>query len=208
MSCVDEAKKGIVHLTSGGFQNAASLLTQAFINDPLYTAVLPDAGRRQKALMWLHERVIQYCAFYGIIHTLPSMEGVACWLPPGQTEITLTRIVKTGLFAMPYYLGLFPFFRFNSYMNVSDALRKKHAPEAFWYLWVLGVDPSSQGHGFGNKLIQPILERADSERTACYLETENKQNLGFYETLGFQEVASETVPKTSITTWSLLRESK
>lgn len=184
---------------------AASILTEAFMNDPLYLAVLPDAGRRQKALLWLHKRVIQYCSLYGVIHSLPS--GVACWLPPGQTEVTITRILRTGLFAMPYYMGLTSFFRFNAYMNVSDALRKKHAPEAFWYLWVLGVDPSSQGHGLGRKLMQPMLEKADSEGIACYLETENEQNLGFYETLGFQMVASATVPKTNITTWSLIRKS-
>jgi len=29
---------------------------------------------------------------------------------------------------MPYYIGLRPFFRFNAYMNVSDALRETHAP--------------------------------------------------------------------------------
>jgi len=187
--------------------DAASILTEAFMNDPLYLAVMPDAIRRQQALLWLHKRVLQYCSLYGVMHTLPSVKGVACWLPPGQTDVTIFRILRTGLFAMPYYMGLTPFFRFNAYMNVSDALRKKHAPKSYWYLWVLGVDPSSQGRGFGRKLMQPMLERADIEGAACYLETENEQNLGFYETLGFSVAASEIVPKSSITTWSLIRKS-
>ena len=76
----------------------------------------------------------------------------------------------------------------------------------FWYLWVLGVDPSSQGRGCGGRLMQPVLELADKKGLACYLETENKRNIGFYERQGFQQVTSETVPNINVTTWSLLRE--
>ena len=206
MTFVDKGTTDIVPLTSNGFQTAGSLLTRAFINDPLYKAVIPDADKRETALVWLHQRVIQYCYLYGVMHTHSDAQGVACWLPPGQTDISMLRILRTGLFAMPFYMGLLPFSRFNAYMNVSDALRKKHAPEPYWYLWVLGVDPSSQRQGIGGRLMQPVLEQADKEGIPCYLETENEQNIGVYQRLGFNVVESKAIPIINITTWALLRE--
>lgn len=181
------------------------MLTQAFMEDPLYAFVLPEAGRRRKALMWLHRRLIHYCSLYGRMHTLPSLPGIACWLPPGRTDVTIGRILRTGLFAMPLYLGLGAFLRFNAYMSLSDGLREQHAPGNFWYLWVLAVDPASQGQGVGSRLMQPVMDEANAGNTPCFLETENEKNLGFYERHGFQVAASDTVPRSSVKTWSMIR---
>ena len=54
--------------------------------------------------------------------------------------------------------------------------------------------------------MQPVLEQADEEGIPCYLETENEDNIGFYERLGFNVVNSETIPNINVTTWALLRK--
>ena len=63
-----------------------------------------------------------------------------------------------------------------------------------------------QGRGVGGKLLQPVLQRADASRTACYLETEAERNLAFYERHGFRVVAEASVPGLDVQTWSLVRE--
>ncbi len=187
------------------FPRYARLLTDAFRDDILYRRVFPQAVRRDAALAWMHGRIFRYCYLYGLAYTLPDAEGVACWLPPGRTEITMGRIIRSGLIAMPLVFGLPAYRRFDYYMNYSGSLRKEHAPESYWYLWVLGVAPRLQGRGLGGRLMRPVLDVADSSGQKCFLETEDEKNLKFYARHGFKVIAEATVPGLQISTWSMLR---
>jgi ribosomal protein S18 acetylase RimI-like enzyme len=187
-------------------ERAAALLARAFQDDPLYRAVLPDEDKRRKMSLWLHDKVLRYCSLYGTTHTLPSLEGAACWLRPGQTELTIGRIMRSGLLAMPLRMGPAASVRFSAYTDYSSRLRRRKSPDTYWYLWVLGVDLPYQGKGVGGRLIRPVLEEADASRTACYLETENERSLAFYEKHGFQVVAEGRVPRLDLRTWSMTRE--
>ena len=187
-------------------ERAATLLAGAFHDDPLYRAVLPDEDERRRASLWLHDRVLRYCLLYGIAHTLPSLPGVACWLPPGRTEVTIGGIARSGLLAMPLRLGPSAFVRLSAYTNYSSKLRRQKTPDSYWYLWALAVDPQYQGRGVGGRLIRPVLEEADASRTACYLESENEKNLAFYEKRGFRVAAEGRVPRLGLPTWSMIRE--
>lgn len=153
----------------------------------------------------MHGRVLRYCSLYGLAYTLPDATGLACWLPPGQTKITMGRIIRSGLIAMPLAFGLAAYRRFDSYMGFSGRLRKEHAPESCWYLWVLGVAPRRQGRGIGGRLMKPVLDEADSSGQTCYLETEDEKNVRFYARHGFKVIAGATVPGLQLSTWSMLR---
>lgn len=187
------------------FPQYARLLTEAFEDDPLYLKVFQDQKRRSRALAWMHGRVLRYCSLYGLAYTLPDAEGVACWLSPGQTEIGMGRIVRSGLVAMPLVFGPAAYRRFDYYMDYSGSLRKEHAPESYWYLWVLGVAPHLRGRGLGGRLIRPVLDEADSSGQTCYLETEDEKNVRFYARHGFKIIAEATVPGLQLSTWSMLR---
>ena len=56
-------------------------------------------------------------------------------------------------------------------------------------LEALGIRPEAQRRGLGTLLVQPMLDRADSEGVYCYLETSNPANVPFYERLGFRVTA-------------------
>jgi ribosomal protein S18 acetylase RimI-like enzyme len=187
-------------------RQAAAMLARAFRDDPLYQALLPEENKRRKLLLWLHDRMLRYCFLYGTIHTLPSLEGAACWLPPGRTEPTIGRILRSGLIGLPLRMGPAAYMRFRTYMERSTELRRQNSPDAYWYLWVLGVDLPHQGQGVGGRLIRPVLEHADASGTVCYLETETERNLAFYERHGFRIMAEAGVPGLDVRTWSLIRE--
>jgi ribosomal protein S18 acetylase RimI-like enzyme len=187
-------------------RQAAAMLARAFHEDPLYQAVLPEGDKRRKLLFWLHDKMLRYCFLYGTMHTLPSLEGAVCWLPPGQTELTIGRILRSGLTGLPLRMGPAAYMRFSAYIDCSNELRRQNSPDTYWYLWVLGVDLPHQGQGIGGKLIRPVLKEADASGTVCYLETETERNLGFYERHGFRVVAEGRVPGLDLRTWSLTRE--
>jgi ribosomal protein S18 acetylase RimI-like enzyme len=150
--------------------------------------------------------VVGYCLLYGEVHTTPTVEGVACWLPPGETHLTLGRVVRSGLYATPLKMGLAAYRRFDTYMSYANQFHKRCAPPSHWYLWAIGVDPSCQGRGIDGRLIERGLARANEDGTACYPETGVARNVRFYEKHGFKVVDEGTVPGQGVPVWAMLRD--
>ena len=195
-----------VQLEVGQRALAGVLLARAFHDDPTYRLVMPEEDERAQVLAWLFDRVVRYSLLYGQVHTTPALEGVACWLPPGGTHLTLGRMMRSGLYATPLRMGLAAYRRFDTYARYADRFHRRCAPESHWYLWAIGVDPSRQGRGIGGRLLEPILARASEDGTACYLETGVERNLRFYERHGFKVVGEGTVPKQGVQVWAMLRK--
>ena len=196
----------LVPLVAERVTQAGALLARAFHRDSLYARVIPEDGRRARLLAWIFERVVRYALLYGRAYATPGLEGVACWLLPGQTELGIGRLVRSGLYAVPLKMGLLAYRRFEPYVGCADALHKRHAPQPHWYLWAIGVDPPSQRRGIGSLLIEPILARADADGVACYLETDAPDNLTFYQKHGFRVVDEARVPKLDVLVWAMRRE--
>ena len=185
---------------------AAELLARAFHNDPTYRFVLPDEDRRGQMLLWLFDRVVRYSVLYGEAHTTPSVEGVACWLSPGETHLALGRLMRSGLYGTPLKMGWAAYRRFASYRSYADGLHKLYAPDLHWYLWAVGVSPPSQGRGIGGMLLEPVLTRASADGVACYLETGEERNIRFYEKHGFKVAGEGTMPEKGVKVWAMLRD--
>ncbi|MGD2041509.1 MAG: GNAT family N-acetyltransferase, partial [Anaerolineae bacterium] len=143
-----------------------------------------------------------------LVHTTPAVEGAACWLSPGNTEITLWRILRTGLGLQRAVASFKPQARkeFLAVLAYMDKIHKREAPGPHWYLWALGVEPGHQGQGIGSRLIQPVLARADKDGVPCYLETQTEGNVAFYQKQGFEVVSDGWVPEQEIRVWTMLRE--
>jgi ribosomal protein S18 acetylase RimI-like enzyme len=58
--------------------------------------------------------------------------------------------------------------------------------ESCWYLEALGVHPRVQRRGWGRRVLEPGLRRADDAGLPCYVETSDPGNRGFYVSLGFE----------------------
>jgi len=64
--------------------------------------------------------------------------------------------------------------------SISEHLHKRYAPDPHWYLFLLGIDPASQGQGLGGRLLEHVLARADAAHLPCYLETYDISAVRFY----------------------------
>jgi ribosomal protein S18 acetylase RimI-like enzyme len=197
----------IVRLEAHQTSRGAALLAQAFHHDPLYLMILPDEEKRARVLTWLFDRVIHYALAYGEVYTTPALEGVICWLSPDQTKLTMGRVMRNGLAATPFKLGLAAYRQFDTYMRYTNRWHEHYPPRSHWYLWAIGVDPSTQGKGIGGQLLQPVLSKASAGGTACYLETGIDRNVRFYEKHGFKVVDQGQVPPLELQVWAMLRES-
>jgi ribosomal protein S18 acetylase RimI-like enzyme len=185
---------------------ASEVMGKAFHNDPLWKYLIPDEAKRARAVSLSMNILVRYSLLYGKIYTTPTLDGVACWLPPSETNPSFSRLVRIGIRSAPFQLGWTGFRRYLAIENYCGKVHKSIVPGTHWYLWGLGVMPSQQGLGIGGMLMQPVLALADIDRLSCYLETMNEKNVSFYEKYGFRVVSDGAVPRQSLRVWAMLRE--
>jgi ribosomal protein S18 acetylase RimI-like enzyme len=196
-----------VRLGDHQLQRACALLARAFHEDPLMIFVAPDGRRRARLLPGFFEMTVRYCLRYGVVYTTPELEGVACWLPPGNTTPTLGRILSVGIHVSPLLLGLSGLRRIGLTERYAAQVHERLMRGPHWYLWALGVDPACQGRGVGSALLTVVLQEAARQGQPCYLETQNARNVGYYEHHGFRVVSAEEIPGSrGLQMWAMLHE--
>ena len=201
-----KASSEIMCLPTNQAGRAATVLARAFHNDPMMQYLLPGEPRRARWLPSLFSIVARYCLAYGEVHTTPALDGVACWLPPGETNPPFLRLARIGRRSPPVGMGLSGLRRYLQAAHYMERIHAHSAPQAHWYLWALGVEPERQGRGFGGLLTQPVLARARAQDMPCYLETMNSVNVPFYERHGFAVVSDGEAPGTGLRIWAMLRK--
>jgi ribosomal protein S18 acetylase RimI-like enzyme len=187
---------------------AGNVLARAFQEDPLYANILTDPEERRLRMPAMFIALVKYSRLYGECTTTPDLDGVACWLRPGKTNVTLWRILRAGFGLQTSVASFSPDARrrFLSVMGYADSEHKRLMPRPHWYLWALGVEPARQRQGVGGALLGPVLERADEDPTPCYLETQTAAAVRFYERRGFTVLESGDVPGHGVPFWTMVRE--
>ena len=187
---------------------AARVLASAFLADPLYSDLFPDIGSRERALQSMFSGLLTYALRYGVSHTTSDLAGVAIWLGPGNTRLTLWRTLRTGL-ALPRALTGFDRTARETFLSVMNSMETEHRermPGPHWYLWTLGVHPERRRRGIGERLLQPVLALADRDGLPCYLETTTEQNAAVYQKSGFETRATPSVLDGRLPVWLMIRE--
>lgn len=201
MNQVDKVQR----LTAQKLPQAIATIAMAFHKDPLSVYVYPDEAERRRRLPLMFSISLRYTLRYGEIITTPEVTGVACWLPPKSTTVSIKRLLRIGILPAALQMGLPGLRRVN---NAEDYMRSTHQHcirGLHWYLWVLGVDPARQGQGHGGTLLRAGLERADASSLPCYLETMNPENVPFYQKFGFVIASEGIIPSSSVRMWSMIR---
>lgn len=184
----------MVRLSMADLPWATEVLTDAFVNEAPVNQLF--AGPRHRAQVEYFMRCsAAYALLFGECYTSPRRDGVALWLVPGATEMTLGRMRKAGMLSAPFRLGLRAFGRFMHFAEVTDVMHKAAAPDPHYYLFALGVRRNAQGQGVGRHLVAGMLEKIDRESRPAYLETQNERNVRLYESLGFEVAAQKPFAK-------------
>jgi len=169
----------------------AAVLARAFATNPGMSWVFRDPATRPDRLERLFAVLLARIWLpRGECLTTDGLDGAALWLGPGRWHLPLAaqaavlpRAARAAGRQTPRMLRG---------MAITEA-RHPRTPE-HWYLAVLGVDPSSQGRGFGPHLMTPVLDRCDRDGTPAYLETDTEQNVALYERHGFRVTGELTLP--------------
>jgi ribosomal protein S18 acetylase RimI-like enzyme len=170
---------------------------------------VPDAVERTRLLPDVYARMIRFGVLTGEVYvTAGALEGVALWLPP-NAKWTRENIEASGMHETATLIGNDAYQRYREVVGREWQARERDMTDACWYLFLLGVEPDRQRRGLGGALMRPVLERADKERVACYLETENQRNVAFYLKQGFEMIVNgEEAGGSGVRFWTFRRTPK
>jgi ribosomal protein S18 acetylase RimI-like enzyme len=175
---------------------AAAVLARAFRDNPGVVAVLDtdDTARRSALLERFMPIAVSAYRRYGevrVTRDAGKIAGVALGLPPGQYPPSL-RLQRALTTQVVLRLPLWTAIRLGA---AELLLHRQHLRGPHHYLFMLGVDPRSQGRGHGGALLRALAERADREQQAAYLETDTAANVSLYQRHGFEVIHSVTLPR-------------
>ena len=88
--------------------------------------------------------------------------------------------------------------------QAANRAQHRGRPPHYW-LRAIGVAPAMQGRGVGAALVRSGTDRADRDGVGCFLFTATEANASWYETLGFECLASYRPTPSWPTTWAMWR---
>ncbi|MEJ7798173.1 MAG: GNAT family N-acetyltransferase [Solirubrobacteraceae bacterium] len=161
------------------FRPLAAMLARAFYDDPVTAWFYPDPTRRLAHARRFFAIRLRQLADQELIFTTPDHAGAALWTLPGRWREDL----RQSLMLLPMLPVLLP--RIVRSTRAVREIERLHPRPPHFYLSVLGAEPAQQGGGVGSALLDPVLQRCDSDQIAAYLECSKECNVAFYARHGF-----------------------
>jgi GNAT superfamily N-acetyltransferase len=160
----------------------ATALADAFLDDPVYSWMLPGTLRLKPRLRAMFTAELeQYGLPQGDVWTTAGCDGAVIALPPGAWEMPKSMTLVQALVWARAFGTRLPLAA-----RVQRAMEEHHLREPHFYVRIIGVRPALQGQGLGSALMQPTLQRADSAGLPAYLEATTERSAALYERLGFR----------------------
>ena len=188
---------GIDVLDRTAEDRAVATLTLAFANDPLMRWAFPDPHQYLAHFPEFIRAFASPAFDHGSGFAVDDLLGVALWLPPGVQfdEEEVGAVFDRGVRDEDK----------EAVFSLLDQVGSYHPEGVHWYLPVIGVDPGSQGRGYGSVLLAHALALCDQEHLPAYLESSNERNIPLYERHGFK-VMDRLQAGGSPGLWPMLRE--
>lgn len=198
----------VVPVAADGWRQAGDVMMHAFVEDPVFIAMLPDSRRRRPALQAIMRWIVRLRRIDGRVDTTSDGRAVAVWRPPGYRE-TVAAHLRAGasLGAVLRDCSVADLRRLASGQSRWEKRRNELVPDPHWVLEGVGVEPASQGLGLGVVLVRHGLARADAERMPVVLEANSASNRKLWGKIGF-EVIDYTEPgdePLGVPVWRMLR---
>jgi GNAT superfamily N-acetyltransferase len=182
-------------LTPTHHKGAATVLANAFIDDPGWVSVGPRRpGPRWRYIYRTCLATIRVGERWGgpswciIENGKPVAVLTGCapgiWPPPELR--TLVRLSPGPVLAGPAVLA--------RSLRAELIFERAHPKYDHFLVWLFAVSPAHQRAGLGRKLMSEALARADADGVPAYLWTANPDNLPYYRSHGYGVIGETTIP--------------
>ena len=163
-------------------QAVIAVITLAFSSDPMTRWAFPDPGTYLTVMPQMARAFGGNGFAHGAAHLTAGGTAAAIWLPPG------VHADSKGLAALAEEHT--PREQRADMERVFAQMETHHPSEPCWYLPLIGVDPHSQGRGYGSALLRHTLKQCDRDGMPAYLESSNPRNIPLYQRHGFEIIGA------------------
>lgn len=177
------------------FEKLETLLSECFLEDPLYQMLIPEEETRKKLMPELFkcdlEEFFHTCEIYadseeinGLI--VVSDESEHCNIFRYYLD-ELIAYLKTDTYLIkedPSLKTFWNFFLGREYLNSNWTEEIEQTNRM--HIIYLAVRPTAQHQGISSKMMKEVIRYADENGLELSLETHNEENIALYEHYGFQ----------------------
>lgn len=157
------------------------LLTSSFNNNKSVNYIIKQDDKRDWRLKELMAYSFEMCYHYGKVLLSDDKKGCALVLLPNKKKTTIRSIfLDVGLI-----LRVIGFRNIKKAISRESKINKLQLKEDVYYLWFIGVDPNEQHKGIGSKLLNELIQEANTQQRTICLETSTLKNIPWYEKFGF-----------------------
>lgn len=190
------------------FGRLARAAADAYVNYPLHNWLF-NGTYDAKTSRLLMEASLNAMAKDAIVCAdSEEMNGFVAWFPAGFSGNKTLPFLFGGGFSLIAHAGFGIIKRLVIYDEYAMGLKKELTGHNDWYLFNLSVKKDAQGKGIATKLLTPMLQFCDEERTVAYLETNKDENVAIYQHYGFDLMSEGLVPTSSVRHYAMVRRPK
>lgn len=174
----------LFRIDRGRIDSAVETITDAFADDP----GVKRLRLSPRTVRTVHEMQVRHSLESGeVVATSERCEGVMLFCAGDRAGTSFLGLLRSGMLlrSIPL-LRVFANKQMRSVIRTIERDRKNLDIGPFYYLSVIGVRRVDQGRGHGGRLLRYLVERADREGMAVYLETQTEKNVGIYSRFGFE----------------------
>jgi ribosomal protein S18 acetylase RimI-like enzyme len=177
------------------YADAATVLSRAFVDDPLIAALVPEP--REPV-----ERALGLAGLFAVVLKLQRGDGqpvfgvfeagrlIAAAVVEGTMHASAGATIANGLLSLPTMVRAIGWGGVRRSIRLVDSLARNHPPRPHLYLNILGVEPSFQGRHCGVAILNHLRELVEtrSDLEGVYLETATEANVAYYTRNGFEVI--------------------
>jgi len=176
----------------------SSLLADAFITNPAYSAIFKNKERLEEGLLWLFKANLlihnQQQTLTMVIKECETKEiiGTFTLIPPQGIKKSISIYTKVGIGRFISRFGLNTLIR----MLRLDSLNKKQLSDSLknsehYYLSMVAIKEEYRGKGVGSLVLRNTITELANNQFECHLlalTTQLLENVTFYSRLGFDKL--------------------
>ncbi|HEY5986941.1 MAG TPA: GNAT family N-acetyltransferase [Streptosporangiaceae bacterium] len=141
--------------------------------------LIPDQAARRQILPAYFRIFVDHALAEGVVHTIPSRDAVALWIPAGPAGPAPPAAYPERLAAATGRWA----HRFRAFDAALDARHPVGIPHH--HLAMLAVRPDKQGQGTGTALLRAHQQTLDRQNMAAYLEASDLRTRQLYLHQGY-----------------------
>lgn len=207
----------LYYIQQDSLDQAASILAEAFQEDPLYVYLEADPEKRQLLLPIFFKHYLKLMIPYShLIADGSALNAIALWYDDSKLDSVLKWYIRSiqaiigGLSMCKHITPIDYFSKLKILLQMGSAWISDYKTKENWatylHLDMLVTKRTSRGQGYAHQLMTDAIDILLSENPVSTIETHNINNLAYYNQFGYETVREIAFPKSDLVQYCMIKK--